>query len=90
MIYADVAIKGIRKSADEFAKSAQKISNFNLKNDDFEIEDKVTLSTDTDDTKIDIAKEFVKMELSEICYKANVQVLKTSDEMTGKLIDIKV
>ena len=92
MLNVSSSIQGIQKSVNDFNKSADRISKLALPNnetsDDLitDIEDKITL---TDNNEIDLAQEFIKMELSEVCYKANARVLKTSDELTGTIVNIK-
>ncbi len=92
MLSINSSIQGIQKSTNDFNKSADKISKLGLpssnNSDDLitNIEDKITL---TNNTEVDLTQEFLKMELSEVCYKANAKVLKTSDELTGTIINTK-
>ena len=93
MLSIHSSIQGMQKSVNSFNKSADRISKSGLETkipaDDKmieEIEDKITLTNNND---IDITTEFIKMELAEVCYKANAKVVKTSDEMLGTSINIK-
>lgn len=93
MLSINSSVQGIQKSTNDFNKSADKISKLNLPNNDdsddliTNIEDKITL---TNNNEVDLTQEFLKMELSEVCYKANAKVLKTSNELTGTIINTKV
>jgi len=90
----NISSTGLKKAANEYLSSANKISRIGLEKknsengDISEVSDKVILSDRGE--KTDILKEFVKMELSEICYKANAEVVKISNDMLGTIIDKKV
>ncbi len=92
MLLINNSVRGIQKSANDFNKSADRISKTGLSNnnssDDLinNVEDRITL---TSNDEIDLTQEFLKMELSEVCYKANATVLKTSDQLTGTIINTK-
>jgi hypothetical protein len=93
MLNISNSILGLQKSVETFNKSADRISKMGLdspKNTDDSsinnIEDKVTLSQNDE---IDLTKEFIKMELSDVCYKANAKVIGTSNNMLGTVLDIK-
>ena len=93
MLNINNSIQGLRSATNDFNKSADRISKSgliqNTQDDSLiqDIEDKITL-TNNDET-IDVAKEFIKMELIDVCYKANAKVIKTSDDMIGTVIDLK-
>jgi len=93
MLNINNSIQGLRNATNDFNKSADRISKTGLTNntqDDNliqDVEDRITL-TNNDET-VDVATEFIKMELIDVCYKANARVIKTSDDMIGTVIDLK-
>ena len=87
----DKAISGLSKSVNQFNKAAQKISEYgtssSLKDEHiYEIEDKITLSQDD---SIDLTKQFVKIELAQVCYNANAKLISVNDDLTSTIINIK-
>jgi len=93
MLSINSSIQGLQNSVKTFNESAERISKFGLpqknNSDDSlitDIEDKITL---TNNSEVDLTQEFIKMELSEVCYKANAKIIGTSDEMLGTIVNTK-
>jgi flagellar hook protein FlgE len=67
------ALTGLTTASTKVAQSAERIAN---------------VSTPGIGDTVDLSEEAVNMKLAEIAYKANVQTLKASQEMTDELLSV--
>jgi len=95
MLNINNSIHGLQRASHNFNKSAEKISKINndiTSENNIDIEDKVSINSienSNNAEEVDIAKEIISMNLSEISYQANAKTIKANDDMMGTIIDIK-
>ena len=89
------AVSGLQANAERFSVAASNVVNANstdfkarLASSTSQVPNGVSTSVSPSDQTVDVAREFIGMIEAQIGYSSNAEVIETTRQMTGTLLDV--